>query len=191
LLPWDGQKICSRIVYDPLTLGTRLGQTAVPANSTTSCTKPLLSRNGVSIALASPAVASGPERASRTGGPFVIDAFFMWTAGNSVRHHDGPGSGGVDEREHFFRNAGIVADVGPFGEPASKVCDVDILSRDDPDGELGGTGIVRAIERDGGDRVAAKSSFGSFAQPLACTLEHALVVAHPVPCVKVRERDVV
>ena len=76
----------------------------------------------------------------------------MWTADNSVRHHDGPGSGGVDEREHFFRNAGIVADVGPFGEPASKVCDVDILSRDDPDGELGGTGIVRAIERDGGDR---------------------------------------
>jgi len=115
----------------------------------------------------------------------------MWTADNSVRHHDGPGAGGVDEREHFFHNAGIVADIGPFGEPASKVCDVDILSRDDPDGELGGTGIVRAIERDGGDRVAAKSSFGSFAQPLACTFNHVPVVARPGPCVKVRERDVV
>ena len=54
-------------------------------------------------------------------GPFVIDTFFVRTADNSVRHHDGPSSGCVGEREHFFCYAGIIADIGPFGEPASKV----------------------------------------------------------------------
>jgi len=74
----------------------------------------------------------------------------VWTADNSISHHDGSGSGSVDEREHFFCNAGIIADIGAFGEPAPKVLrDVGILSRPDADGELGGSGIVRAIERDG------------------------------------------
>jgi len=103
----------------------------------------------------------------------------MWTADNSVRHHDGPGSGCVDEREHFFRDAGFVADIGPFGEPASKVRDVDILSRHDADRELGGSGIVWTVERDGRDGVAAQSFLGSFAQSLACTFNHAPVVARP------------
>ena len=31
------------------------------------------------------------------------------------------GSCRVDEREHFFCYADIIADIGPFGEPASKV----------------------------------------------------------------------
>ena len=96
----------------------------------------------------------------------------MWTADNSVGHHNGPGSGRVDEREHFFGNAGIVANIGPFVEPASKVRDVRILGRHDTDGELGGSGVIWAIKRDSRDRLAAKSSLGSFAQPLARTLEH-------------------
>src|SRR5262249_20565334 len=87
-------------------------------------------------ALANAAVASRPERARRTGGPFVIDAFFVWTADNPVSHHDGSGSGPVDEREHFFCNAGIIADIGPSGKPAPKIRDVGILSRHDADSEL-------------------------------------------------------
>src|SRR5262249_18327234 len=55
------------------------------------------------------------------------------------------------------------------------------FSRHDADGELGGSGIVWAVERDSCDGVAAKPSLGSFAQPLACTLEHVLVVACPAP----------
>src|SRR4029077_6511411 len=127
--------------------------------------------------LASPAIASGPERARWTGGSFVIDAFLVRTAANSVRHHDGPSSGRVDQREHFFCYAGIIADIGPFGEPASKIGSFGILCRHDADGELGGSGIVWAIEGDGRNGVAAKSSLGSLAQPLACTLNHLFVVA--------------
>ena len=100
-------------------------------------------------ALASPAIASGPERARRAGGPFVIDAFFVRTADNSVCHHDGPSSGRVDEREHFICYAGIIADIGPFGEPASKIGSFGILCRHDADGELGGYSIVWAVEGDG------------------------------------------
>src|SRR5271167_3945824 len=65
--------------------------------------------------------------------------FFVWTADNSVCHHDGPSSGRVDEREHFFCHAGIIADIGPFGEPASKIGSFGILCRHDADGELGGS----------------------------------------------------
>src|SRR5262245_15107063 len=85
--------------------------------------------------LARPAVATGPERACRTGGSFVMDALFVWTADDSVRHYDGPCSGRVDEREHFFRNAGIVADICLFGEPASKIRNGGTFSRHDADGD--------------------------------------------------------
>jgi hypothetical protein len=71
------------------------------------------------------------------------------TTDNSVCHHDGPSFGRVDEREHFFCYAGIIADIGSFGEPALKVGSVGILCRYDADGELGGSGIVWAIECDG------------------------------------------
>jgi hypothetical protein len=121
---------------------------------------------------ASPAVAAGPKGARRTGGPFVIDTFFVWAAYNSIRHHDGHGPSRLNEREHFFRNAGIVADIGPFGGPTSKVCDVDILSRKDADRKLGGGGVVWAVERDGRNWVAAKPSPGSFTEPFACALDH-------------------
>ena len=50
----------------------------------------------------------------------VIDAFFVRAADDSVCHHDGPSSGRLDEREHFLCHTGIIADVGPFGEPATK-----------------------------------------------------------------------
>ena len=48
----------------------------------------------------------------------------------------------VDERDHFFCYAGIISDIGRFGEPASKVGSIGILCRHDADGELGGSGIV-------------------------------------------------
>ena len=58
----------------------------------------------------------------------VIDAFFVRTAENSVRHHNGLSSGRVDEREHFFCYTGIIADIGPFGEPAPKICGLGMLA---------------------------------------------------------------
>jgi len=74
----------------------------------------------------------------------VIDAFFVRTADNSVRHHNGPSPGRVDEREHFFCYAGIIADIGPFGEPAPKICGLGMLRRNNADRELGCRPIVRA-----------------------------------------------
>jgi hypothetical protein len=71
------------------------------------------------------------------------------TADNTVRHHDGLSSGRVDEREHFFCYTRIITDIGPFGEPASKISSLGILCRHDADGELGGSSIVWAVERDG------------------------------------------
>jgi len=91
------------------------------------------------------------------------------------------GSCRVDEREHFFCYAGIIADISAFGEPASKVGSVGILGRHDADGELGGSGIVWVVEGDGRNGVAAKSSLGSLAQPLACTLNHLFLVARRLP----------
>jgi hypothetical protein len=88
----------------------------------------------------------------------VIDTFLVWTAYNSVRHHDGPGTSRLEECEHFFRNSSIAADIGPFGEPTPKVCDVDILGRHDANRELRGCGVVWAVERDRCDWIAAKSS---------------------------------
>jgi hypothetical protein len=73
-------------------------------------------------------------RGTRPPGPG--DAFFVRAADNSVRHHDGPSSGRVDEREHFFCYAGIIADIGSFCEPALKVGGVGIRCRHDADGEL-------------------------------------------------------
>ena len=71
----------------------------------------------------------------------------------------------------ILRN-GFVANISSFGEPAPKIRDAGILSRRDADGELGGSGVVWAIERNGRDRKATLASFGSFVQPLACPLEH-------------------
>ena len=72
----------------------------------------------------------------------VIDAFFVRTADNSVCHHNGPSFCRVDEREHFFCYARIIADIGRFGEPASKLGSFGILCRNNADGELGGSAIV-------------------------------------------------
>jgi hypothetical protein len=47
-----------------------------------------------------------------TGWPLVIDAFFVRAADDCVCHYDGPGTSRRDEREHFFGNVGIVADIG-------------------------------------------------------------------------------
>ena len=44
----------------------------------------------------------------------VIEAFFVRAADNFVRHHDGPGTGRRDEREHFVDNVSIIADIGPL-----------------------------------------------------------------------------
>ena len=107
----------------------------------------------------------------------VIDAFFVRTADNSVGHHNGPGSGRVDEREHFFCYTGIMADIGPFGEPSPEIYGLGMLRRNNADRELGCRPIVRAVEGDGSYGVAAKSSLSSLAQPLACTLNHLFVVA--------------
>ena len=81
----------------------------------------------------------------------------------------------VDEREHFLSYAGIIADIGPFGEPAPKICGLRMLRRNNADRELGCRPIVRAVEGDGSYGVAAKSSLSSLAQPLACTLNHRFV----------------
>ena len=74
----------------------------------------------------------------------VIDAFFVRTAENSVRHHNGLSSGRVDEREHFFCYTGIIADIGHFGEPSPKICGLGMLRRNNADRELGCRPIVRA-----------------------------------------------
>ena len=83
----------------------------------------------------------------------------------------------VDEREHFLSYAGIIADIGPFGEPAPKICGLRMLRRNNADRELGCRPIVRAVEGDGSYGVAAKSSLSSLAQPLARTLNHLFVAA--------------
>jgi hypothetical protein len=104
--------------------------------------------------------------------------------GNWRGYGTASGSDPVDEREHFFCNADVIANIGPLGEPAPEIRDVGVFSRHNADGELGGSGIVRAIERDGRHRVAAKPPLRSFPQPFECSLEHVLVVARPAPCVK-------
>ena len=100
----------------------------------------------------------------------VIDAFFVRAADDTVCHHNGPSCGRIYEREHFFCYAGIVADIGAFGEPAPKICGLGMLRRNNANRELGCRPIVRAVESYGSYRVAAKSSLSSLAQPLACTL---------------------
>ena len=88
----------------------------------------------------------------------------MRTADNSVRHHDGLGSGRVDKRKHLFCYTGIIADICPFGEPAPKTCGLGMLRRNNADRELGCRGIVRSVEGDGSYGVAANSSLSSLAQ---------------------------
>ena len=100
-------------------------------------------------AFTGPAVPACPERASRTGGTLVVDAFFVRAADNPIGHDDRLGSGLLDERQHFFRHPDIVADVGLLlREPASKVGRLGILGRHNADRELGRDAIVRAVERD-------------------------------------------
>ena len=50
----------------------------------------------------------------------------------------------ADEREHFFCYTGIITDIGPFGEPAPKICGLGMLRRNNADRELGCRPIVRA-----------------------------------------------
>ena len=112
-------------------------------------------------ALAGPAVASCPERASRTGGTLVVDAFFMGAADNPLGHDNRLDSGLGDERQHFFRHPDIIADVGlVLRKPASKVGCLGVLARQNADRELGRPCIVRAIERDRCERPAPESSLG-------------------------------
>jgi Helicase conserved C-terminal domain len=63
-------------------------------------------------ARAGPTVPARPERANRTGGALVVDAFFMGAADNPVGHDDRLGAGLGDERQHLFRHMDIIADVG-------------------------------------------------------------------------------
>ena len=79
----------------------------------------------------------------------VIDAFFVRAADDFVRHHDRFSTGRRDEREHFFGNVGIVADIDSLREPAPKFRSVGMLGRHDAGREVGCRAIVRAVERDG------------------------------------------
>jgi hypothetical protein len=58
-------------------------------------------------AFAGPAVPSRPERASRTGGTLVIDAFFMGAADNPVGHDNRLGSGLGDECLRLLPSPGV------------------------------------------------------------------------------------
>ena len=88
-------------------------------------------------ALAGPAVPSRPERASRTGGTLVVDAFFMRATYNPVSHYNRLGSGLGDKCQHFFHHPNIVADVSlPLREPASKVACLGVLGRHNADREI-------------------------------------------------------
>jgi hypothetical protein len=95
----------------------------------------------------------------------------MWTADDSIGHHHRLGSGRLDEGPDFLRNGGIVPDIDTLGEPASKVRNVGILGLHNAHGEFGRPGIVRAIERDRCDGIAAEP-FLALAQPLPCPLKH-------------------
>jgi len=85
--------------------------------------------------------ALGNQMPSSCGQPIILSVI--------VRHHNGPGSGRVDEREHSFCYTGIMAGIGPFGEPSPKI----LWPRHAPPvrcrRELGCRPIVRAVERDG------------------------------------------
>src|SRR4051812_15296301 len=61
--------------------------------------------------LAGPAIPSCPERANRTRRTLVVDAFFVWAADNPVGHDDRFGSGLGDERQRFFRDPDVLANV--------------------------------------------------------------------------------
>src|SRR5271163_3994218 len=110
--------------------------------------------------LARPAVPTSPEWASGATLALVVDAVFMRAADDSVHHYHRLGTGRVDERQHFLGNSGIVADIGAVGQPALEVRDLGMFRRHNADRELGGCGVVQAVERNCRDRITAEPSPG-------------------------------
>jgi len=71
----------------------------------------------------------------------------------------------TQERGYLGRDRRVAADVVAVGEPSAHFDRLSIRRCDNADGGLAGTPVVRAIERDGSDRIAAESGFGFLFQP--------------------------
>lgn len=72
----------------------------------------------------------------------------------------------LKKQGNFLKYCRIVPDVAAPGEPPPQRDRFGAQRNDDGDGHLAGTLIVRSIEGDGADRIAAKAQFALFAQPL-------------------------
>jgi hypothetical protein len=57
----------------------------------------------------------------RTGRPLVVDALLVRAADDAVHHGDGANPEPVEERQDLLRGVLVLADVGPFGEPAPEL----------------------------------------------------------------------
>jgi len=119
-----------------------------------------------------PAVPPGPERAGRAGRPLVVDTFLVRAANDAVHRRHGHDALGFYELQHLGRNLGIPADIGPIRHPAPQVERLCTLGRDDADRDLRGRRIIRAVERQGGNRVAPEPALRLLGQPLRRSVQH-------------------
>ena len=96
----------------------------------------------------------------------------MRTADNSVCHHDGSSSGRVENASTSSATRASLRISAPSENQRLRSVASACSAVNNADRELCCRPIVRAIESDGSYGVAAKSSLSSFAQPLACALNH-------------------
>jgi hypothetical protein len=83
-----------------------------------------------------------------------------------------------------------MADVGSIGEPESQL-GLFAFCPENADRDLARRLVVRAIERNGRERLAAHPAFGLLAQPLAGTLQHrAGGLRHQDPLSSTAERGI-
>ncbi len=114
-----------------------------------------------------PTVTPRPERATRAGFSLrVVDALLMRTTNDAIYHRYRANLMSTQEDGDFGANRHIAAHVAALGEPSVQIDRIGIRCRDNADRHLAGTPVIRAIERDGRDRIAAKSSFCFLFQPL-------------------------
>jgi len=124
-------------------------------------------------ALASPAVASCPERTNRTGGALVVNAFVMGHPMiRSAMTTDLAPASVMNASTSSATRISSRMSVWSFESQRRRSVAPGVLGRHDADRELSRRAIVRTVERDRCERPAAKSFLGPLAQSFAGALDH-------------------
>lgn len=106
------------------------------------------------------ALAPRPIGASRTdAAEWIVGPFLVWAAKDDRAKNDRSSAMPLEKRKHLATDRVVFSDIANIQEPLLHLANRTAVSIDNPDGDFGGTSIIRPIESDSSDRISLKAAF--------------------------------